>query len=253
MELRTFRFNSPAGYFYVIREQNGADEDILSNPMDVRNLMNITKFISAIIVDTNFTKSGKLTIEDADRIPLNDRYLIIFQSRIFSLGEEVEFEFDWGMQGGKISYAQDLREFIFNDYTQFPTEKELEEKPNAIPYYPEVNKVADYTLQLSSGKIVKFDLLTGAGERYIITLPQEKQTRNAALMARNLHLDVDGKFEKVENFSLFSVRDMAEIRKGVFEMDPVFTAEADVENPSTGQIEKYPIMLASSFFYLTEA
>lgn len=253
MELRTFRFNSPAGYFYEIREQNGADEDILSNPMDVRNLMNITKFISAIVVKTDFTPSGKLTIEDADRIPLNDRYLIIFQSRIFSLGEEVEFEFDWGMQGGKISYAQDLREFIFSDYSQLPTEKELEEKPNAIPYYPVRPEEGGFKISLSSDKVIKFDLLTGAGERYIITLPQEKQTRNASLMARNLHLEVDGKFEKVENFSLFSVRDMAEMRRKILEVDPVFTAEADVENPSNGQIEKYPIMLAPSFFYLTEA
>ena len=32
MKFRTFRFVAPSGYFYEIREQNGADEDILSNP-----------------------------------------------------------------------------------------------------------------------------------------------------------------------------------------------------------------------------
>ncbi|MFR4338542.1 MAG: hypothetical protein ACLT33_11415 [Lachnospira pectinoschiza] len=86
MEFRTFRFVAPSGYFYEIREQNGADEDILSNPVDARTLMNLTKFISAIVVKTDFTAKGKLSIEDALALPVNDRYAIIIQSRIFSLG-----------------------------------------------------------------------------------------------------------------------------------------------------------------------
>lgn len=118
MELncRTHEFNTQAGYKYSIREQNGADEDILSNPMDVRNLMNLTKFIQAIVVDTDFTPNRRLTVEDADRIPLNDRYCILFQSRIFSLGDEVEFEYDWGQEGGKQVYGQSLSEMLFENY-----------------------------------------------------------------------------------------------------------------------------------------
>lgn len=72
-------------------------------------------------------------------------------------------------------------------------------------------------------------------------------------MARNLRLLVDNKWEKVENFSLFSVRDMAEIRKAVFAYDPVFSGNTEVENPTTGEKAEYPVMLSSSFFYLTEA
>ena len=136
MELncRTHEFITPAGYKYSIREQNGADEDILSNPMDVRNLMNLTKFIQAIVVDTDFTGTRRLTVEDADRIPLNDRYCILFQSRIFSLGDEVEFEYDWGQDGGVQTYGQSLSEMLFDNYGELPTEKELVDKPNAIPY-----------------------------------------------------------------------------------------------------------------------
>lgn len=251
---RTYEFMTPAGYMYSIREQNGNDEDILSNPLDVQNLMNLTKFIQAIVVDTNFTANRRLTIEDADRIPLNDRYCILFKSRIFSLGEEVDFEYDWGTQDiGKQIYGQDLNEMLF-DYSQEPTEKILAEKPNAIPYYPEQNKLVDYEVVTSSGKSVLFDLLTGAGERFLVTLPVEKQTRNAALLARNLRLLVDGKWEKVENFSIFSVRDIAEIRKAIFEHDPVFDGNTDVEHPNIpGRVEKYPIMLSPTFFYLTEA
>lgn len=111
MEFRTCEFTAPSGFKYSIREQNGADEDILSNPMDSKNLMNLTKFIQAIVVDTDFTPNRRLTVEDADRIPLNDRYHIIFMSRIFSLGEEVEFEYNWGQDGGSVTYGQSLREW----------------------------------------------------------------------------------------------------------------------------------------------
>lgn len=253
MEFRTCEFTAPSGFKYSIREQNGADEDILSNPMDSKNLMNLTKFIQAIVVDTDFTPNRRLTVEDADRIPLNDRYHIIFMSRIFSLGEEVEFEYNWGQNGGLVTYGQSLREMVFEDYGTLPTEKEMDEKPNAIPYYLEQKKLVDYEVVLSSGKQVMFDLMTGAGERWLVMLPIEKQTKSAGLMARNLRLLVDNKLEKVENFSLFSVRDMAEIRKAVFAYDPVFSGNTEVENPTTGEKAEYPVMLSSSFFYLTEA
>ena len=142
---------------------------------------------------------------------------------------------------------------VFEDYGTLPTEKEMDEKPNAIPYYPEQKKLVDYEVVLSSGKQVMFDLMTGAGERWLVMLPIEKQTKSAGLMARNLRLLVDNKWEKVENFSLFSVRDMAEIRKAVFAYDPVFSGNTEVENPTTGEKAEYPVMLSSSFFYLTEA
>ena len=50
MEFRTFRFTGPSGFEYEIREQNGADEDILSNLSDMKTLMNLTKFIAAIVI-----------------------------------------------------------------------------------------------------------------------------------------------------------------------------------------------------------
>lgn len=135
MELncRTHEFITPAGYKYSIREQNGADEDILSNPMDVRNLMNLTKFIQAIVVDTDFTPTRRLTVEDADRIPLNDRYCILFQSRIFSLGDEVEFEYDWGQEGGKQVYGQSLSEMLLKTTEPYLQKRNWQRNPMLSP------------------------------------------------------------------------------------------------------------------------
>lgn len=250
MEFRTYTFTVPSGYIYTIREQNGADEEILSNPMDLGNLMNLTKFIAAIVVETNFTVSKRLTIDDALNIPVNDRYCIILNSRIFSMGEEVEFTYDWGKDGGKLLYAQDLNEFLF-DYSKAPTAEDLEKKPEAIPYYPMGKKLYDLEIVLSSGKKLKFDIMNGSGEQKLVTMPKEKQTRNAPLLCRNLQLEVDGKWETVENFSLFSVKDMQEIRKGILEVDPTFQGNSEVTSP-TGEVAYFPILASPNFFYLTE-
>nr|DAO34143.1 MAG TPA: hypothetical protein [Caudoviricetes sp.] len=252
MEFRTFSFTGPSGYQYEIREQNGADEDILSNLSDMKNLMNITKFISAIVVKTDVTPTGKLTVEDALSLPVNDRYCIIFQSRIFSLGEEVEFEYDWGKEnGGKVTYGQDLNEFLF-DFSDSPNEEEMDKKPDAIPFYPYGKRLKDHEVTLDSGKLIKFDCMNGHGEQKLVSMPLDKQTKNAPLLCRNLCLEVDGKWEVVENFAIFTAKDMAQIRKQVASIDPIFKGESHITNPVTGEERTYPIIWAPSFFYLTE-
>lgn len=250
--LRTTTFRAPSGRTFIIREQNGEDEELITNPVDSKNLMNLTKYIAAIVVKTDATKSGKLTIEDSLKLPLLDRYCILFHSRIFSLGEEIEFTYKWDKE--TVHYSQDLREFLF-DYDHNPSPEELDEKPNAIPYYPTLPEddftPMVYTNQLSSGKIIKFELMDGEKESQMVQLPPSKLTRNSTLTIRNLKLKVGDNFERVENFSLFSSRDMAEIHRAVNSVDPVFHGYTQIENPETGQVIDYPIMAAPDFFYLT--
>lgn len=251
--MRTFEFFVPSGYRYEIREQNGEDEEILSNPMDLKDLMNFTKFIQAIVVKTDFTPSGRLTIQDALRIPVNDRYCILFQSRIFSLGETVEFAYKWDT--GTVEYEQDIRELLFDNYSEEGrgtiTEEELNAKPDAIPFYPE-GKRSNFEFALETGKRIRFNLLDGEGEKRLITLPKEKQTRNSPLLCRNLELYVEGKWERVQNFSGFTVRETHEIRKFVMAVDPTFEGAVDIENPTTKEVLRYPIITAPGFFFLTE-
>lgn len=144
MTLRTLVFTAPSGRLFEIREQNGEDEEIITNPVDSKNLMNLTKYISAIVVKTNATKSGRLTIEDALKLPLLDRYCILFNSRIFSLGEEVEFTYKWDNKDS-VTYSQDLREFLF-DYAVLPTEQELDENLMPFPITREDKEKTDLLL-----------------------------------------------------------------------------------------------------------
>lgn len=250
LEGRKLEFVAPSGYKYTIREQNGADDDILSNPVDAATMRNLSAFIAAIVVNTDFTPNGKLTVDQAHNLPCLDRYCILFNSRIHSLGDEVEFEYDWGKDnGGVANYVQDVNEFLF-DYSKVPSEEEMEEKPNAIPFYPNGKQFKDIKVELSSGKVVKFDLLTAEGEAYILNLAPNKRTKNQELVARNLCLEVNGNFEKVTSFHLFSVKDMMEIRKEVFAYDPVFNGVSEIVNPNDStQTTLISVVAIKDFFY----
>lgn len=253
MEFRTKEFISPSGRSFTIREQNGEDENIISNPVDAKNLMNLTKFISAIVVNTNVTANGKLTVKDALDLPLLDRYCILLQSRIFSLGDTLDIPYVWPGDKTPVTYSEEVSNYLFSDYSSIPSDEELDSKPYALPYYPDFNKLTDRQVTLSTGKIISYDLLNGHGEQYIMSLPEAKQTRNSELLARNLKVEVNGVMEKVHNFSNFTAREMAEIRSIVKTYDPVFQGLTELENPSTGEIVMYPIMASSTFFFLTEA
>lgn len=258
-ELNTLEFIAPSGYKYVIREENGADEEIITNQAAAREFMNITNFIAAIVVSTDATESGKLTPQEALQLPLKDRYAILVQSRIFSLGENVPFTYTWPGDAVPIHYEQDLNELILSNYEDYDKAMaEMEDKPEAIPPYKDAEllrklKFKDYEVTLSTGKVVKFDLATGETELYGAKAPEEKNTRNLELLARNLHLMVNGKWERVEQFSLFSVREMAEIRTAVREIDPGYQGLVELEHPRTGEKSNYCIFIAPHFFFLTEA
>lgn len=245
---RTFQLTAPSGFSYEVREQNGEDDDIISNPSDAKDLTNIARFIQGIVVKTD-RYNRKPTLEEVISWPVNDRYAILVSSRKFSLGESVDFTYDWGKEnGGKKEYEQELDDFLF-DYASEPTEEELDSKPYAIPFYPLQGIEVDIDITLSSGKVLKFDLLTGKGESYLLNLPMESKTKNQELIARNLRLLIGDKYEAVTNFRLFTSRDMVEIRKEVAKVDPVFTGTMEVENPSHNMKVYSNIIGLPGFFF----
>lgn len=246
---RQLEFTAPSGYKYTIREQNGEDDDVLSNPSEAKTLRNISRFISSLVTHTDATPSGRLSLDDAHNLPALDRYAILFNSRIFSIGNELEFTYNWGEEnGGEVGYIQDLEDFIF-DYSQEPNEEMLKEKPKAIPYYPMGKKNKDLEIITSSGKKLLYDLIDTSGESYLVNLPVDKISKNQGLIARNLRVEIDGKYEKVLNFRIFSVRDMQEIRREVQTNDPVFEGLTEITNPITGEIREISVVAIKDFFY----
>lgn len=265
IQLRKMAFTLPSGYSCEIREQNGEDEEVLSNPANIKNFMNINEFIAGIVTHTDFTASSKLLVKDVMKLPLLDRAVILINSRIFSLGEELEFNYKWPRHEGskeqaEFTYTQNLKDYVFDDYGVKPSEEELQSKPDAVPYYlleedqcnPGKIKLTDHKFTLSSGKEIMWDVATVESEQYLMKLGLDNISRNKDLIARNLRLNVDGNWEKVQNFKLFSVRDMAEMRKEILSSDPSFIGTTDIEDPITHNKTQVSILAVPTFFYLTE-
>lgn len=256
MELLKETFTAPSGNTYTIREQNGNDEEILTNVKDINEFMNISKFIQAILVDGSWG-NRKPSLKEVMDIPVLDRCEILIRSRILSIGKDLVFNYTWknGDKESTYEYEEDLTNYLMRDDFDSLSEEEakayLEENPQILPKYP-FNQAKDIIIDLPSGKRVKFDLLDGNGEKYLATLQEHETNRNSELVARNLNLLVDGKWERVRNFSLFSYKDMINLRNQVHSIDPSFNPVTDVTNPVTGEVVKFPIMSAPSFFFPEE-
>lgn len=245
-------FVAPSGTTFTIREQNGADDDVLSNARTAKNLMNLSYFIAGIVMETDATPSKKLTAQDALKLPVLDRYCILLNSRIFSLGRTLDFVHDWGKEnGGEVNYEQDLEEFLF-DYVEIPSAELLASKPDAIPFYPNGRTTKDLTFTLFSGKEIRFDLLTGEAESNLMEATLSNRTKNQELIARNLRLKVGESWEKVQSFFAFTAKEMIEIRKIVYANDPLWTGSTKIINPETGEEGLINILGVPGFFYPEE-
>ena len=259
---KTKRFLLPSGREVEIREQNGHDDDILSNNADSADGSNIDNFISSIVVRA-FWKTGssqRITPAEARKLLIKDRLVILIQSRIHSIGAEMEFDFDWGPDpktGGKYNYSEDLLQYLW-DYTKpFPEEYILNSDNVPVPnpeYFkgrisPYHEGAYDKQLKtLSSGKQVRLNLLDGESQAYVLNL--REVTKNSSLIAMNIELQTGpDTWVKVENFSNFTSRDMIELRTWVKDFDINYVPYTLLEHPATKETIEYPIMNHYSFFY----
>lgn len=248
------RFTLPSGYWVEIREQNGNDDDIISNRSTARDLTNFNILISSLILDTNLPMSvgGKISADKVDEILIRDKYAIIFGSRIHSMGPQVKFTIEWPKdQGGEQQYEEDLNNLWWDFKEPRPEQGEENYQKDRIKPYPQ-NAYGQHTLVLSSGKELRYRYLDGKSEKELIKLPPEEMTRNAEIKARGLEQKMGDKWVKVVNFIFFSKKDMAELFKAIKENDPEFTGTTDIENPKTGDIVAYSIIQATDFFFPQE-
>jgi len=246
----------PSGYTVTIREQNGADDDIISNQVYAEDLTNIDIFLATLVIETNlpFAKGKRLNKDNIKNMLLKDKYFILFASRVHSMGEDVRFTFDWGEDnGGKTEYTEDLTIFIWDYSKPMPEEgDENYQEERITPYVDNPYDKVEITLN-SSGKKLRFDKLNGFSEKYLLGV--KNITRNDIYKSRNLEQWVEDKWQKVANFMYFNKREMAELHKVVAAIDPEFTGTTHLVNPyPKAQVKEmdYPIMRAESFFYPEE-
>ena len=236
----------PSGLEVVIRQQNGDDDDVLSNGILIKDGSSAVEFIASLVVDSSI---GILDIAKVFNMRLADKYFIIVASRIFSIGQIVKFTFDWGNDQPPLHYEEDLSVFIWDYAKPLPEKNDPDYSEFRIP---KVEPDSFRELLLSSGKKIKYDFMNGHGEKYLMTLPINKQSKNQELMARRLALETPTGFTLVQSFKSFSPHDMMQIRNDVEKHDKTLELFSKVVHPTTGAVDYLSILGTTDFFYPRE-
>ena len=243
---------SPSGRLFTIREQNGDDDDLLSNGVLQKDLSNQNRFIQSIVIKAD-TPSGLLTNADMDNMLLKDKYFLMFASRIHSMGPIVDFTYDWKTDGGLMEYDDDISKYIWDYSKEFPTKgSEDYFEYRMEPYTADANSIHEITLD--SGKKLTFECLKVKDEKLMLKLDKNQLTINREILQRNLKLKMpNGEFTKVQNFRFFSKKDMMQIHKAMNQIDSPFAPLTKIESPKEGVYPVYfPIITSPHFFFPEE-
>ena len=239
-------FTVPSGYEVTIREQNGNDDGILSNVSLNKDSASVNAFIQTIVVGVSF-KEGLLSMDDVLGLRLGDKYCILIQSRIFSLGNTLKFSYEWVKGAPPTSYEEDLLNFVW-DYT-LPLPRPGEKGYFVDRIQPYASKEDYLYLTTMSGKKLRYKYLDGFGEQYLLKLPDYNTNINSKLYARELQMDIEGKWITVSDFKLFSAREMNQLRDDIDARDAQFEGAINVENPATGETRYISLISLHDFFF----
>ncbi|MDY0201223.1 MAG: hypothetical protein RBR40_09575 [Tenuifilaceae bacterium] len=244
--MNTTKVNLPSGRVFVIREQTGADDEILTTitDRDSGELEAIHKFLAGIVIgeykgEEELTKVG---LDGINNLLIRDKYALLIKARIFSLGNYVKFEYDFGEVFGKAEFVEDLNNYVI-DYS----DKDAKTTHLTILPYQSINPIS---IEVEDRHFV-LDLLSSKGE--IAIANARTPNINLVLTSRNLRVKDPntGKYNPVINFSALTGRSMAIIRSEVRLRDYAPSLVSQISNPVTGETLDIPLLGIPDFFFPT--
>ena len=253
---KTLEFLVPSGLPCEIRMQNGEDDEILSSVRLQKEGNNINAFVAAIV---NKFNGAKLTLQDVIDMRLSDKYYILIQSRVFSLGDELEFDYTWDKEQGPIRYTEDLNTFLWDYSKPFPYNPEDEGyHPHRIKPFPFSGENFDYHYLYFElgGRKFRMRHVDGRLEKYLIKC--DDINNNSLFYGRELSQlfmemkegeEVVEKYIPVTTFKAFIPREMAQLR-GILETfdDGNAQISMDLENPNNpGEVIDVPLLSLDDF------
>lgn len=241
-------FTVPSGFKVAIREQNGDDDAVLSNVALSKEATSVNAFIQGIIIGSSL-KEGLLEEADILKMRLRDKYFTLIQSRIFSNGSILNFQYEWVQGAPPVDYEEDLSQFVWDYELPFPTKNSKDYFSGRIQPYP---KAVEYPTLIVGEKKIKINYLDGEGELYLLRLPDHRSSINSKLIARNIQMEVKGEWMPIESFAIFSSREMSRIRTWVDEVDPNFDGLISITDPSMGTSKLLPLISLPDFFFPRE-
>lgn len=261
--------NLPSGMSVIIREQNGEDDAVISNLAMQADASAINSFIQGLIVwyPNASGKNNLPTVEDILLMPLRDKYALMVKSRIFSIGNILEFDYTWDASIGlKGFYDQNLNDFVWDYGKEFPEDATHEDyNKERIPpyklsplddgyiYFDTTGHIFTDKTQVTApdkGKALRFKLLDGYGEKFLLGLGEMRTNVNSKYIARNLSLLKNGVWYPVENFREFNPKDMQILRRMVMDSDVEYDGLTQVDHPTKSDIiTNIPLLTIPNFFF----
>ncbi len=242
---------TPSGFEVIIRQQTGEDDDVISNPNGAYLGEALNKFVQGIIIKLGANGTAP-SYNDIENMKLGDKYFIMIASRMFSLGPVLKFEYEWD-DGEVAEYEEELENYIWDyELDGFPEKGSELYSPYRIPPH----KHGDSTqmeFSITSGKKFRFTFMNGLGEKYLMTLPEDQLSKNTELKARNLEQKLGEEWVKVENFKAYTAREMSNIRKEVFDNDPITEVLTEIPHPTKkGKKIMYSLLTSPDFLFPRE-
>jgi hypothetical protein len=234
----------------TIREQNGADDEILSKMKNSRDNSAVEKFLANIIVSVNPETDKPWTYKEIAAWRSNKINYLVLCSRIFSLGETITFKFRCPECG--YTDPREFEEDLTNYTSKFDNLKPVSEFPYVILPFVDKPGVLQRTLELASGKKIRYKFRTGLADRKSLEIPEEEVSLNTLLAIRELELETSpGKWLKLQNYEVFTSRDMKEIREDIKIHDPIFNVISEITctNRTCKKLTKVNMMEQPDFFF----
>lgn len=241
----TLTFKVPSGFEVTIREQDGEDDDIISKMKNSQDGSSISKFVSSILLGTSLTK-GRPTPNDIQVWKNRDKYHVLLKSRIFSLGSEILYKHKCTACKKETNYEEDLKPYD-RDFSKSPEDSDNGFKFQIQPYINGEALEAELTLQ--SGKRIKYKYLNGLSEKKLLDFPKDDMSKNTELLLRGIEWFYQDRWQKIENFKVFSARDMKEIRTHVEKHDLPFEAASECTCPFCENVDTISLITQPDFFF----
>src|SRR5690554_3954972 len=237
-ELKLFQgtpltFITPSGVSVTIREQSGEDDAILSrisSREQAEVINNMNTFVASIVTENGYNNKSYLTLDEAENLKLKDKHYIILKSRLHSIGSELEFDYTCQEESCNETFGvvEDLEQY--DQDLDNPGKAEDLFKHVITPYPNGSSSTVEITL--SSNRKIRFEYLTGKGEKYILNaFKKDNFSANTEVFARKLSIEDNGQWVELSSLNIFSKKETTEIRKAIKENDKQFNGGVEVKCP----------------------
>lgn len=246
--MENLEFTLPSGKTATIRMQNGEDDSIVTNVKLQTEGDAYNRFVEAIAISID---GKKPTYNDILNLRLSDKYCIVIQSRIFSLGAIMKFEYQWP-KGSKVTYEEDLSRFIWDYSKPFPSNPKDPDydKCRIKPFPAEEADKFDYNFLYFelAGKLFRMRFSDGVFEKNLIKVGQEKLSNNEIFKARELSQFLNEEWVRVDSFRAFTPLEMTKLRAILHEYDDSEGLTVEIPNPAdSDDIVELPLMSIPDF------